>query len=143
MPSVTPVTSPLVVTVATAGVLDAHVTTRPVSTFPFASLSVPTSCRVAPTSTHGFAGVMLTDATGAVDAAVTPVATFDSSPNTAPLLSLPRNATSSKLYVVPAARPRTVQVRLAPMAWPASGVAHVPRLTLVAFAPQVSVVPAA
>ncbi len=84
-------------TKATAGALEAQVTTRPVSTFPFASFSVATSWTVPPMSTHGFGGVKLTDATGAVDATVTPVATFDRSPNTALPFSVPRNATSSKL----------------------------------------------
>src|SRR5205823_13109185 len=52
------------------------------------------------------------------------------------------NATSSKLYTVDGARPSTVQVRFAPMALPASGVAHVPRRTLAAPKPHSSVVPA-
>ena len=74
---------------------------------------------------------------------VVPVATLDSAPNTAFTVSVPRNATSSKLYVVAATSPSTVQVRLAPTAVPATGVAHVPRLTLLVLAPQESVLPVA
>ena len=61
---------------------------------------------------------------------VTPVATFERAPNTAFTLSVPRYATSSKLWVVPADKPRTVQVRVAPTDVPTTGAAHVPRDTL-------------
>src|SRR2546423_12041120 len=69
---------------------------------------------------------------------VVPVATFDSPPNTASTFRPPRYATSSKLYVVLAARPSTVQLRFAPIAVPVSGVAHVPRFTLGVDPPQLS-----
>src|SRR3989442_4851618 len=64
-PAATPVTRPLPLTVATAGLPLAHVTTRPTSRLPFASFSVAVSCTVAPTETLGLAGATLTDATGA------------------------------------------------------------------------------
>src|SRR3989442_1332634 len=64
-PAATPVTSPLPLTVATAGLPLAHVTTRPTSRLPLASFSVAVSCTVAPTETLGLAGVTVTDATGA------------------------------------------------------------------------------
>src|SRR6266581_3152028 len=63
-PAPAPVTSPVAVTVATAGVLDAQVTDRPDSTLPAASFSVVVSCRVAPTSTTAVTGLITTDATG-------------------------------------------------------------------------------
>src|SRR6266581_1060814 len=63
-PAPAPVTSPVAVTVATAGVLDAQVTDRPKSTLPAASFSVAVSCTVAPTSTTAVAGLITTDATG-------------------------------------------------------------------------------
>src|SRR3989449_887219 len=66
-PAPAPVTSPVEVTVATAGVLDAHVTARPASTLAAASLSVAVSCTVPPTYTFGTVGLMVTDATGTVD----------------------------------------------------------------------------
>ena len=58
-----------------------------------------------------------------------PVATFERPPNTAFTLSVPRNAISWKPYAVAGDNPSTVQVRLPPLAFPASGVAHVPRVT--------------
>jgi len=94
VPSVTPVTSPLALTEATADALETQVTSRPVSTFPLASLRVATSCSVRPMSNQGLGATTLTDATGAVDAEVTPVVTFDRSPNTALPPSFPRKATS-------------------------------------------------
>src|ERR1043166_7071586 len=94
VPSATPVTSAVVPTVATAGALDVHVTPRPVSTLPRASVRVATSWTVAPMSTHGRGAQPPTDAPGAVEAAVATVAVFDSSPNTASWLRRPRNATS-------------------------------------------------
>src|SRR3989449_7185536 len=63
-PAVTPVTSPVEDTVATAGALDAQVTDRPESTLPAASRSVAASCTVAPTITTAVAGLIPTDATG-------------------------------------------------------------------------------
>src|SRR2546428_1436038 len=64
-PAATPVTRPLPLTVATAGLPLAHVTTRPTSRLPLASFSVARSCTVPPTETDGLAGPTLTDATGA------------------------------------------------------------------------------
>ncbi len=66
VPAATPVTSPLPVTVATAGALVAHVTTRPLSGWPFASLGVAVNCTVCPTVTLAVAGLSVTDATGAL-----------------------------------------------------------------------------
>src|SRR5712691_409091 len=64
LPVATPVTSPPVDTAATPGALDAHVTVRPASTFPFASLSSAVSCCVDPTDTLAEAGLTVTEATG-------------------------------------------------------------------------------
>src|SRR5437588_622316 len=63
-PPTTPVTSPPADTVATVGALDAHVTERPVSTLPAASLVVAASCTRVPTSTVAVTGVIATAATG-------------------------------------------------------------------------------
>src|SRR2546425_9203076 len=62
-PAATPVTSPLPETVASALLLDAQVTVRPVSTFPLASLSTAPSCCVPPTDTVAAAGLTATQAT--------------------------------------------------------------------------------
>src|SRR5207247_388283 len=64
LPAATPPTSPLVLTVATAALLVAHVPVRPVSGLPDASLGVAVSCTVAPTCTLADAGVTATEATG-------------------------------------------------------------------------------
>src|SRR5436309_12826864 len=64
-PAVTPVTSPVDETVAMAASLVVHVTVRPVSTFPAASVVVAVNCTVAPTSTVAVPGLTDTDATGA------------------------------------------------------------------------------
>jgi hypothetical protein len=64
-PAAMPVTSPVDETVAIAPLL-VHVTSRPVSTFPAASVVVAVSCTVAPTTTIAVAGVTVTDATGTV-----------------------------------------------------------------------------
>ena len=71
----------------------------------------------------------VTEATGADDVAVVPLTTFESAPNTAFTFSVPRKAMSWNWYAVDAARPSTVQDRFAPIAPPASGVAHVPPVT--------------
>jgi hypothetical protein len=142
-PPATPVTRPEPLTVAVPGLSLAQVTARPVRTLPLASLSVALSWSVPLTWTLAGEGLTVTDATGAVEAIVVPVAMLDNAPNTAFTLSVPRNATSSKLYVVPAARPNTVHVRLAPTEVPARGVVHVPVLTLAVFPPQDSVLPGA
>src|SRR5438876_3293474 len=63
-PAATPVTSPLPFTVATAGAVLAHVTTRPASAFPPESLVVAVSCTVCPTATLGASGLPATGATG-------------------------------------------------------------------------------
>src|SRR5436309_4597056 len=65
-PAVTPVTSPLPPTVATALLLLAQVTVRPLSGFPFASFGVAASCTVWPACTDAVAGLTVTDATGTV-----------------------------------------------------------------------------
>src|SRR6059058_1230702 len=66
VPALTPVTSPVADTVATVGVPEVHVTTRPVSTFPAASFIVAASCTVPLTPTLADAGATVTDATDAV-----------------------------------------------------------------------------
>jgi len=63
-PGATAVSKPLLLTVATAALLLAHVTTRPVSAVPAASLGVAVSCSVWPTGTVSRAGFTTTDATG-------------------------------------------------------------------------------
>ena len=68
--------------------------------------------------------------TGTTGVRAVPLATFESGPKTAFTISVPRYDTSSKSYAVPVVRPRTVQLRRAPMAVPATGVAQVPRFTL-------------
>src|SRR6267378_759825 len=64
VPAATPLTRPLPLTVATAVLLLAHVTTRPVSGLPLASFGVAVSCTLAPTGTLAVAGLTATDATG-------------------------------------------------------------------------------
>ena len=66
-PAVTPVTSPLPLTVATPVVPLTQLIVRPVSGVPFASCGVAVSCTVAPCGTLADAGLTLTDATGTVD----------------------------------------------------------------------------
>src|SRR5882762_6028471 len=63
-PATFPVTSPLELTVATAVLELAHVTTRPDNGLPLASFGVAVSCTVVPSFTEGAAGVTLTEATG-------------------------------------------------------------------------------
>src|SRR5437763_1528337 len=65
VPAACAVTSPLALTVATAWLLLAQVTTRPDSGVPFASFGVAVSWTVAPMSTLAVAGLTLTVATGA------------------------------------------------------------------------------
>src|SRR5439155_26986779 len=67
VPATLPVTSPLALTVATEVLLLAHVTVRPDSGFPFASLGVATSCTVCPTCIAAVAGLTLTEATGTLE----------------------------------------------------------------------------
>src|SRR5438874_3237546 len=64
-PAVTPLTSPLPLTVATAVLLLAHVITRPDNGLPLASFGVAVSCSVNPTCTLAGDGVTATEATGA------------------------------------------------------------------------------
>src|SRR5437660_8092405 len=63
-PAVTPRTSPLPFTVATAVLLLDQVTTRPDNGLPFASLGVAVSCSVAPCCTLAGDGLTVTEATG-------------------------------------------------------------------------------
>src|SRR2546426_1032137 len=64
-PAALPVTRPFASTVARVASLVPHVTLRPVSALPAASVSVAVSCSVVPTATRAGAGVTPTDATGA------------------------------------------------------------------------------
>src|SRR5205823_6201725 len=66
-PAVTPVTSPLPVTVATDALLLLHVPTRPDKVLPLASWGVAVSCTDCPASTVAEGGVTLTDATATVE----------------------------------------------------------------------------
>src|SRR5438445_6055168 len=75
-PTTRPATSPLPFTVATAALLVAQVTLRPVSTLPAASLGVAVSGRVAPTARLALAGLTVTVATGAFVTVAVAVATF-------------------------------------------------------------------
>src|SRR5207244_3238244 len=63
-PGVTPETRPLLLTVATVVLELDHVTVRPESGFPPASLGVPVSCTVWPACTDAEGGVTSTVATG-------------------------------------------------------------------------------
>src|SRR2546428_194076 len=110
-PAALPVTSPLALTVAMAPLLVAHVTTRPVSTLPAASLGVAVNCTACPTVRLAAAGLTATDATGTtltVIAAVplwpSLVAVIVAVPAAAPLTSpLPlTDATGTALTVIAA-----------------------------------------
>src|SRR5216117_1418086 len=94
VPTTTPVTSPLPLTVASSGALLDQVTPRPVRLLPLASRMVAVRDCVAPTPRLTLAGLTVTVAAGAVEFAFVPLATFDSAPNTASTFSVPRNATS-------------------------------------------------
>src|SRR5438309_7057800 len=63
-PTATPVTRPLADTVASATFELVQLITRPLSTFPAASLGVAVSCTAPPTYMLGALGLMVTDATG-------------------------------------------------------------------------------
>src|SRR5207302_922533 len=63
-PAATPVTRPLLLTVAIAVLLLAQVTTRPDSGLPLASFGVAVSCAVVPSFTEAAAGATVTEATG-------------------------------------------------------------------------------
>src|SRR2546425_57007 len=77
-PDTTPLTSPLPLTLATAGLLDAHVTERPVSGLPLPSFGVAVSCSVAPSFTFAVGGLTVTDATGTLDTVIAAVALLPS-----------------------------------------------------------------
>src|SRR5947208_6794192 len=72
-PAATPVTKPLLLTVATAVLLFDHVTTRPVRVPPAESLVTAESCRVPPTAMVADAGLTVTDATGTIVTVMTAV----------------------------------------------------------------------
>jgi len=94
-PATIAVTSPLLLTVAIAGALLAHVIVRPVRITPAASFVVAVNCRVAPGARLAVAGLSVTDATAATPfATVVPDAWFDSAPNTAFTFRVPRYETS-------------------------------------------------
>src|SRR5207249_1701005 len=90
-PAATPVTSPLLVTVATAGALLDQVTTRPLKVLPALSFAVALSWVVAPTSTPAEAGLIARDATGTFVTVIAAVPLFVS------LVAM--------IVVVPGARP--------------------------------------
>src|SRR5213594_3371651 len=66
VPAARPRTSPLALTLATIGLPLAQVTVRPLSTFPAPSFRVALSWRLAPRSRVAVAGLITTDATGAL-----------------------------------------------------------------------------
>src|SRR2546425_874971 len=104
-PAAPPVTNPLPLTVATAVLLEAHVTVRPVSGLPPASFGVAVSCTVKPTWTLGAAGLTVTDATGtcttvmaALPLCPSLVAVIVAAPATTPVTSpLPLTAATAPL----------------------------------------------
>src|SRR5437773_530683 len=65
-PAVTPVTTPLPLTVATAVLLLPQLTVRPDNGLPLASFGAAASCIVWPTGTVAVVGLTVTDATGTV-----------------------------------------------------------------------------
>ena len=65
VPGLTAVTSPVPFTVATGALLDVHVTTRPVSTVPLASVVVAVACVVARTGSVDAPSVAETNAVAA------------------------------------------------------------------------------
>src|SRR5882762_6003528 len=67
VPAARPRTSPLALTLATTGLPLAQLTVRPLSTFPAPSFRVALSWRLAPRSTVAVAGLITTDATGALE----------------------------------------------------------------------------
>src|SRR5437879_1793602 len=75
VPAATPATRPLPLTVATAALLNVHVTLRPVSVFPAESVVTGVSCTVAPPGTLAVAGPTVTDATGSAGRAGSRIAT--------------------------------------------------------------------
>src|SRR6267143_3088049 len=99
-PGATLVTSPLSRTTATAALLVAHVTARPLNAWAAESVNVAVSCNVCPTRRLPGAGLTATAATGAPGAeiggwaSVEPATTLENAPNTAFRFRVPRNATS-------------------------------------------------
>ena len=94
-PAVTAVTSPFASTVATAGVPELHVTVRPVSEFPAASLGVATSCCVPPTEIFADGGVTVTVLTGGGGTGftvITGVVTFGAASLEAVIVAVPAPA---------------------------------------------------
>src|SRR5436853_1114458 len=77
-PGVTPLTRPLLLAVAAAVLELDHVTVRPESGFPPASLGVPVSWTVWPACTEAVAGVTSTDATGSGVTVIAEVPLFPS-----------------------------------------------------------------
>src|SRR5207247_4975612 len=77
-PGVTPLTRPLLLTVATAVLELDHVTVRPESGAPVASFGVAVSCTVWPGCTEAVAGVTSTDATGTGVTVIAAVRVFPS-----------------------------------------------------------------
>src|SRR5213594_2443862 len=75
-PAATAVTSPLPLVAATAVLLLAHVTVRPVSTFPAESFVVADNWTVPPTGRLATAGVTSTDATGTAVTVTVALAAF-------------------------------------------------------------------
>jgi len=63
VPGATAVITPVVETVATAGLLDVHATARPVNELPSASRTVALACVVCPTMRVAELTVTVTDAT--------------------------------------------------------------------------------
>lgn len=74
LPALFAVTTPDVLTDATAGALDAQTMPRPVSVFPFASYVMAVSVVVAPTVSELLVGATATDATGMAGGDVTVIA---------------------------------------------------------------------
>src|SRR5438094_323382 len=77
-PAVTPVTTPLPLTVATAVLLLPQLTGRPDNGLPLASFGVAVSCTVWPTGTDAVLGLTVTDATGTVLTVIAAVPLFPS-----------------------------------------------------------------
>jgi hypothetical protein len=142
-PAATAVTSPDAETVLIAGLLELQLTTRPVSTLLLASRVVAESCTVAPMPILAAEGDTVIDATGVggggAEADVLAETMFESDPNTALKLSVPRNATSWKSYCVEGFNPRTLQTSWMPMPVPRMGTAHVPLVVEVAAPHEIGV----
>jgi hypothetical protein len=123
VPTDTAVTRPVVLTVAAPVLLELHVTARPVSALPLASLVSAASCWVAPVTMLADKGVMVTDATGTAETVIVALPLFPSlvavicavpgaSAVTAPLGETVATADLSELHVTE--RPLS--------AWPAASV---------------------